>query len=224
MVHVMGLQRSGTCYLAKLILMNLDEKVGQVFWRVPYDYEEAGSWKHGLVLPRTFKGHKWIVISKHPLEWLPSMYRYWKSFPPERPTGVNNDLSFDEWLRTSYFGFDNPILRWNQFHKFYWDYTDKNEILFIQYISLLLDYECVLNYICDYFGIRKKDKNYENINNVVHCCGFILKRKFNPQYYLEQRWKELYSSADLKFYESQIDTDILFKLGYELYPGVGGRK
>jgi len=221
-IKIHGLQRSGTNYLAHLI----DENFIKVKSLV-----NLGGWKHGHYSAPWHLGKEVHVamIAKNPYSWLVSLFKYWG---PNKKLRIGPDLdgvSFEEFVKNRcyferqkdipyLFRASNPIQQWNNMH-FHWMSIRMNgKALFaIPYERLVQDIDKALGHMETVFQLKRK-------NFVVNCdqtftpSGEITKpsnKKWDKKFYENSEYMKWYTQSLLDFVNSELDMDVMIKLGYD---------
>lgn len=147
MIALAGKERSGTTWLEHLLRRN---------------YVNGGidaRQKHGFTAYLRERDMQTIVISKHPLEWWYSYYRYLKR--------SNEELQFRDMDYSLFEAWNAFYLKWIE-----WSYI--GSVDFVRYSNLVLEPEAVL----DKLGLRKQDKDFDRINNRVESDGTVSELNF----------------------------------------------
>jgi hypothetical protein len=167
-LEIHGARRTGTNYLKKLIEKN--------FSNVCFAEEE--NWKHGIIWEdKKVDAH--IIISKNPYSWLNSVRKHFRLIrEPKEITGIlleNYFMKYGHWL---------TVLK------------DKNHLI-IKYENLIIEKNLILENLGRKFGLKKKNKKFKNINNVV-TSKKVGKKRFNPDYYLKKKYLNSLSNSDIE--------------------------
>jgi len=227
-VKIYGLERSGTNYLQWLLEHNLEG--------IDIFTNQLG-WKHGPVAPSLVKtiangfdsltppeinhllGHRWfkspgritavteqlrhnqivfVIVVKNPLSWYSSISRYKKfSFHPLRPR------YFDEW-RTKHQG-------WLRFAE-----TRDAVASVIKFEDLLNDPQSVIHGLATKFSISFKQGDFKNVRNRIAPGYRLTKAAFNPDFYVKEDFKRMYSASDILSMKQRIPEELLMRMGYSL--------
>lgn len=190
-VKIYGLKRSGTNYLTLLLRRNY--KVEALV--------NKGGWKHGLYRCRELLGKALnaIVIVKHPLPWLVSMYRYQKAF-----------THFGNFIKK-----EDAIIAWNS-HGAYWQTMEPADfkIVFVRYEDLVQHPEKECEKIAQELDFEKKG-NFRNVRNRVKPGEKISTKKFDRFFYTAHRYLKGYKPDLVRFVAERIDPYVLDGYGYE---------
>jgi len=221
-IKVLGLQRTGTNYISKLLTKNFPQ----------IEIDENHGWKHGPYCGYLFDEPSVIVVSKNIYAWLPSVWKYWKLNQGLGPDLSN--LSFEEFVLSSpvylegsidvpYLMRATNIVQFYQNAYFHWlsirfSKSDR-KICLVRYEDILTNYEQTLQDIATTFKLETP-KN-ENINHEILWNGSLdsenEKRPFtNRDYYLNKDYMEMYSDALIRFIHKEWDENVMSQLGYRL--------
>jgi len=148
MIAISGKERSGTTWLEMLLRHNyinggIDAK---------HKHRFTGVLRSAEIMT--------LVISKHPLDWFYSYYKY------IRKSGV----SFRDFGDKSV----NQIAIWSDFYFHWLDWSLSAEVKFIRYIDLLADPEKVLSST----GLLRYDEPFNPVRNTVCADGTVLVDEF----------------------------------------------
>ena len=207
-VKVFGERNSATVYLEWLLRNNL--KIDLL------DYYTLG-WKHRLAPKREEieelgdESVHFLCLVKNPYSWLLSMHR--KPYGQEKLSG----LEFSQFLRFPYGDYKNPVVMWNIKNQALVSLKNhvKNHRL-ILYEDLLKEPRSVIEAFAVEFGIDKSRHWFMNQEKYISNNHGITKHPFHKSYYLEEKWRKEYKPEYLKFIQSQLDTELMNLLHYEI--------
>jgi hypothetical protein len=192
---VYGLQRSGNNWLMWTLAANYKCEV----------LGKSAGWTHGQMNVVQIYGKEpdaIFIIVRHPLAWLPSMWRY----------ACKDGIEFEEYVRK-----DNAIDRWNDSYSSWLVQASsfKTAKVFIaRYEDLLLDTESKLDIMCARAGI---DRKKEFFAHAVGKMGLHMNQtdgQFDPTYYTQRRFMNAYSPELVAHVRSRVDGDLAHRLGY----------
>jgi len=186
-VKVYGIQRSGNNWLMWLLAAN-------------YRIELLGNhygWTHGAMEPKEVPDAT-IVISKHPLEWLPSMWRY-----------AAKRESFENFVRRG-----SVIEGWNGLYRNYLDNAPAYLAQFVRYDDLLTDPGSTLAPIMRAFERKPGDfRTSEGRKMDKHMRP--TEKPFSKEHYLTGAYLQHYSHEFMAEVEERFDWRVAGALGYE---------
>lgn len=188
---VYGIQRSGNNWLQWMLAANYRVKImGSQF-----------GWTHGPY--STDKGLDDclnFVISKHPVEWLPSIQRFHK---------VHHGLTIGQFIRNA-----DVIERWNSLYAGHLGNAEKFGARFVRYDDLLKDPEGVLDKLVD-GALPRKDQPFRSAEGNKMTTRMNLSGKpFNKRQYTEKAYLKRFAPAELEEVISRVDWGVANKLGY----------
>ncbi len=149
----------------------------------------------------------YFVCVKHPLAWLIS---YGRSF------GHHSPSEDQDW-------FTKMILYWNKRYTNWRELIESNptRACIWQYESFLQEFYITLSWVADFYDLQLKGSF--NPSNKVKVVGqnatkeqSLMIKKFDPNYYLECKYLDLFSKDDLELYIPLFDKSLLDFLGYDL--------
>ena len=191
-VKVYGIQRSGNNWLMWMLEANYRVKV------MGSNY----GWTHGAYSDdKEVEDALNIVISKHPIEWLPSMQRFHKK---------HHGLTLGQFIRDS-----DSIEQWNSLYLGHISNAEKYKARFVRYDDLLRDPETVLDNLID-GAFQRKDRPFRSAEN-QHMSTRMkpTSREFDKNQYLEKHYLKKYTKEELEEVTSRIDWGVAGSLGYE---------
>lgn len=181
-----GLPRSGTNYTKFLIESNYFVTV----------LCNRGGWKHGR-----YQGPAntdLIVTTKHPISWLVSIW--------------NRRSRFDVWMKRHG---RRMCIRWNNKNNHWLNLNVGVRVFPIRYEDLLLN----PNEELDKFGWHRKSPTFiipKRHMIMGHETTGESSMPFDPSFYLEHRYFDLYSHEDFAIAKKHLDGDLMERLGYKL--------
>jgi len=187
-VKVYGIQRSGNNWLMWMLAANYRVKVlGNTF-----------GWTHGPINPDAGADVS-LIISKHPLAWLPSMYRFAK----------NRGDSFAGFVKRS-----KCIEDWNARYAGYLKDAEKVDGVFLRYEDLLEnDPEMVLD---DKIVLERKPGAFRTARG--HAMGKHMQpteKRFDASEYLQKKYLNRYTQRILDHAVNRFDWGVAESLGYD---------
>jgi DNA-binding transcriptional regulator of glucitol operon len=192
-VKIFGAMRSGN---------NLMKFLLQTNFRAEIITSSAGGWTHGLYrVPEIYgKEVNVVVMSKHPLAWLPSMFRF------QRQT-----MTFHQFATRS-----GAVGRWNTLYR---DWTEVRleecGMSFVRYEDLIVDPEAVMKRVASEIGAERNSKPFHMPKGKMTTTGKVSDERFDPTYYTERRWMDHYSRDTLSAVIGRFDWEVATRLGYE---------
>jgi hypothetical protein len=192
---VYGIERSGNNWLQWMLAANYRVKI------MGTNY----GWTHGpYSTDRELDGCLNFVISKHPLEWLPSIHRFHKT---------HHKMSIGEFIRER-----DVIERWNNLYAGHVGNAEKFGVTFLRYDDLLRDPERILNIAVDH-RIPRKTQPFRSAENDKMTTRMNLSGKpFNKRQYLEKKYMDHYTPEVLAEAMRRFDWGVAEKLGYGREP------
>ena len=183
-VKVYGIQRSGNNWLFWMLAANYAIKLlGNKYGHT-----------HSCFNPNSGAEAN-LIISKHPVEWLPSMYRY-----------ENSTINKAQYLLT--------INKWNTLYASYLsDTMSLSNVDFIAYDNLLADPEKVLTPIAERYGLERKTDEFRVAKGHMGKQMNETERSFDPQHYLKKDYLAWYEDAHLEIAQKLVDWDVAAKVG-----------
>jgi len=176
MIAISGKERSGTTWLEYLIRRNyvnggIDARLKHLF---------TGNVREAEVLT--------LVISKHPLAWFYSYYKYcttgaFSCFPPV------------------------CLRKWSDFYAEWIEHSKNANVMFIRYEDLYADPKSVL----DNTGMIQYSNDFDEVENEVCCDGTVASRIFKPDNVRREYENQL---IDLDYIREFISEEVSRKLGY----------
>ncbi len=191
---IFGVQRTGNNWLTVLMRRN-------------YDCVLSGSadsgWKHGMYRVRKMIGRELnlLIIVKHPLCWLPSIWRY---------RGKQVDANFKRAIRNS-----SEIEFWNLMYRHWLDV----QMLFgkrfiVRYEELLIDPQKTCDQAARALGFRRTPKPFYVPTRKMTTKNSEGDKKFHRQYYAKEKWRNAFDADLLKDVERRVDWNVVERLGY----------
>ena len=179
-------------------------------------------WKHGVPptgLPRPIPDHvPVLVMSKDPIDFNRSLYRFWKARRPELDTG--NSLS--EFIRRELIVYDNtrglhhpkyrfhsPTDYWNHFYFSWLNWQQiENQRIFVRCEALMADPKATLISVAERYDLERRPGTEIQIPE----------RRVGPEVKPEFRNLDTHlSEEDVSFVKANVDKGIARALGYDEY-------
>ncbi len=231
-IYVYGCRNSGTNYINSLIISNCGSETGRSLYD-PQNSDRFG-WKHGFpMMMAAPKDVLTIAVYREPLAWLHSMFRTpwhaaahlrnvtfsqfirreWMSIIDDEAFGVTRDspLWHSELLadRDPLTGrrFANAIQMRNVKNRGFASLDHKSDnVLRVNYETVLADPQGFLDGLCTAYGLRRK-RNFEPVlyDRATPARGLFQAKDVPP-----------ISDVDLDFIHSQLDASQEQSLGYDL--------
>lgn len=195
-----GLQRSGTNYSRFLLTNHYHVDV----------WDNRGGWKHGFYRDVNYKVDVLVTV-KNPYDWIISLHKY-----------SNHPKDLSEYIRGSYnfegMQGDNPMAYWNTMNKHWYNLEIPGyQKMIVRYEDLLKYPEDVTDGIAKQLGFsRNKEPYYIPEKTIEPNSLENTDRPFDKDYYLKKGYLEQFSSADIEYINSELDEELMKKLGYKL--------
>ena len=211
-IKIHGLQRTATNYVAYLIDQNFESTKVLV---------NIGGWKHGQYCAPWTLGEEVniLVVTKNPYAWLVSMFNYLKP-PYDFSKFIRSEIVLGESNGSPYFlRACNPIQHWNNMN-FHWMTlrTNTKKLCLLPHEDLIKDTEGMMKSLGKCFDIKQKEI-FTNSKNIVEPSNDgsinLSDKEFNSQNYAEDLYIGDFSHSDTEFVNSQIDFEIMKRLGYK---------
>jgi len=163
-------------------------------WLLAANYDtqllgNATSWTHGPYNPDSGAEVN-IVISKPPLMWVPSMYRYEKS----------------NLLKSLYI--PDAIKRWNTLYKGYMKDCPKETTFFLPYDALLKYPEDMMGLVAIELGLTQKEGRFKVAEGYMGKQMNETEKKFDVKHYTESSYLDWYSKEDIQLAQSFVDWEV----------------
>ncbi len=193
-VKIMGLQRSGNNWLNSLLKKNYYVKLSD---------SVTSGWKHDRYDPDILgREINLIIICKHPLCWLPSIWRY---------RGERVEVDFDRYIQQT----PGEVEWWDELYRHWLDVKLKTRRKFIVQYEFLLQYtESTCKLIATFFGLQRLDTSFYNPRCRMTTKNSEGDQPFLPEYYQDQTYLSEYGESALHHVNSRIDWDVVRELGY----------
>ncbi|SHH37583.1 hypothetical protein SAMN05216361_4426 [Marisediminitalea aggregata] len=226
-IAMMGCFRSGTNFAKTILEQNYNCEVkNNVF-----------GWKHGLLpiisadsnAQYHFDYEKAFFITKNPFSFLSSLFKYHLSV--KRNLIAPNE--FKQFIRTKIIVFDqgqanSPQLRFNNPIDFWtmmnWNYASKTDFVHIRYEWLVENPEVIIERAAGKMGLERISTNFITPQKEVKRINDAETTKsledyqttvdFDKGRYLKHGYMTDFDSDDVRFVLSQLDDELLDKLGY----------
>jgi len=204
---IFGIERSGTNWLYVLLKKNyhvdlLGKKGGHKHY--PYQVPE--------ILGRDVN---MIVASKHPLTWLPSVWRWYRqektTLSPHQPVSSAGD-SLQEFLSVHS---RQVIEKWNSLYRSHLETTpgDKQKAI-VRYEALLADPVAECNKISSAFNLPRRKTPFYIPSKHMGTQNNETKRAFDAAWYLLRKFRGLYSLGEIGRVRAMVDNSAALGLGY----------
>lgn len=192
-VKIFGIQRSGNNWLHNMLEANYDVK--------PLGNQESG-WNHGYCINEKVincKPKAMIILCRHPIVWLPSIWRY-------RGT---------KWSFVQHIIKNMEVHNWNKMYS-HWTHLHFEEfpVVYMDYMDLLLKSEETCNKLAEGTGIKKKEKPFYVPSNKMTKQGTESYKAFDVSYYTENKFLKYYDKSTFEFVINQIDWTVAAEFGY----------
>ncbi|MFT3906442.1 MAG: hypothetical protein QM718_09080 [Steroidobacteraceae bacterium] len=232
-ISVMGVPRVGT---------NFTRAVLETNYRVRVLYNTYG-WKHGLVpnlaadCSLQAQQARPLVVVKHPLSNLYSLYDYMQSVGMNVRSGCEDFASFlrqrviyfcEKSRQCSELRFSNPVQLWNCVVWNHVRFAHQTGGLVIRYEDMLADPEVSTGRIARHFGLARIGADYSVTAKLTRRMSdkdslrqhkYTDGQDFSKQgYFLRGGYLEHYRAEDLAFVAEQVDGELLTELRYSLEP------
>jgi len=164
---------------------------------------KKGGWTHGPMEVVQHIGHEpdlVLLIVKHPLTWLPSIYRY-------RGKGA-----FPEYVASS-----KEIELWNERYRGWLDASErlcKAHFAIIRYEEALEQKERLLEALCGCGGLLRKGGPWRFPQKHMGKHMSETNKPFRAEYYLGGKYMNTYPRRTLREVRKRVDQEILERLGY----------
>jgi len=191
---VFGAQRSGNNLLLWLLKANYDVRLSG---------SAASGCKHGLyVVPNKIGRHlHMIIIAKHPFEWLPSFHR-WEVAHDRAPK------QFNAFVRNCH-----PIRYWNGRYE-HWLSIDNGGLkkIKVRYDDLIYSQKQTCDRIAKAIGFSRTKGKFQSTVKKMTTRNHPGSSKFDPSYYLKQKYLDLYDRELFRFVRERIDWSIVKRM------------
>lgn len=226
-VAMMGCFRSGTNFAKTLLEQNYHCEVkNNVF-----------GWKHGLLpiisadsnAKYHFDYEKAFFITKNPFSFLSSLFKY--HLTVQRNLIAPND--FKQFIRGRIIVFDqgqenSPQLRFNNPADFWtmmnWNYASQNNFVHIRYEWLVENPEAIIEKAATRMGLertstefispQKEVKRINDAETTKSIEDYQTAVDFNKGRYIQHGYMADFDEEDVRFVLTQLDDELLDKLGY----------
>jgi len=194
-VKVFGAKRSGNNLMFLLLSAN---------YAVDMIGNKRGGWTHGKYRVPEVYGREvdLVIIVKHPLAWLWSMFRY------------EGAESFGDYVRTT-----GQIDRWHELYRDWLGVRLKTcRKVVVRYEDVLTDAEKELAVVAAMLDLERRPREFYVPQRKMTRHGTEGQQPFDPSFYTERRFLEHYSPGLLKHAIGRFDWNLAAKLGYEQAP------
>lgn len=136
---------------------------------------------------------------------------------------VYEALDFSDFLHAKWFasvhegcdeGFVNPIDIWNKKNRAYLELAKDYNVMLLSYEQLLDNPELILHKIAD--QLQCPMKSFENVQQFSkpNDRKQLKNTEYYRDYYLNERWRDKLSAADIAEVSSQLDSKVMQAFGY----------
>lgn len=195
-VKTYGMHRSGNNWFMWLLAAN---------FQIDLLGNDKGGWTHGQMNVVEIYGKEpdaVFLLVRHPLSWLPSIWRY-RGKP---------DMEFDEYIRRS-----DEIDKWNTtMHNWLFQLANFKTscVQVVRYENLVANTFTTLEEIGDRAGLERKHDRFKVAYGVMDKHMRQTTERFDATHYTEKKYMIGYSPELLAHIKSRVDGDTLFRLGY----------
>jgi len=231
-VCLIGLFRSGTNYTRTLLEYN---------YKVEVSYDKWG-WKHGPMPTYTsssqnsYSDEGVLLVVKHPLSTLDSIFSYAKKNGRNIRCDTSSFRNFllnpiiyfheGEELSPEYY-FKNPLQMWSSIVWNHLSLVEKKNGVVVRYEDLLKDPATAIKNVGTVLKLEKNSVDFlvpenvtQNMNDKKKRQGkedYITSKKFDKsEYFKNKEYLVNYDSELIEFAGSELNKDLLKKLGYDL--------
>lgn len=214
-----GLQRSGTNLLRVLLHDNFDAVV----------HANEGGAKHFEYRVPELLGRELdcVICVKEPFSWLTSFHRWFHR---------HDDTSLREFLSAALsttssvtdqsYSAKNPVRYWNELNAHWLGIPIRTHRLFVsRYEDVIENQESAVCALAAELGLVRTSDRWKSPKRQLRAlkedydAGSIERReKFDAAYYREHQYMADFDDESLAFVQSELDGDVLEKLGYALDP------
>lgn len=209
-IKVVGLLRTGTNYVTRLIDINFN-----VFC---LNSEEEG-WKHG---PCNYNDRYYFVfITKDPYSWIISFKEWEEIHHRSDASKTIKDFMIDpithNKLKSAWHA-SNPVDAWNKAIQSWNGYSDKNNTIFIRYEDLLVSFHDVLAKIQYKFSLEMNYQTFKNIEKRADIWKTTKPRKkMDLDFYKNKQYMGLYTEPELNLMRLHLNDEIVKRNGYKIF-------
>jgi hypothetical protein len=242
-IKIYGERNTGTGYLRKLLIRNLDveclagglpsplkrifpdsERVRDWYFRVTA--RRNLGWKHASAPTASQLAHArpdapepiFLTLTKNPYAWLLSLHR--------RPYHARRRIDrFEDFLCTSWetvgrengpSSYSSPVEMWNRKNGGYLALAEYATAISCRYEDLISDPLHLLDRLCDEHGIAALRRPLRNVSEATK--GSDRGRTFEDyrDYYLNERWREVLDEDCIRRINEDLDRDLMRSFGYAL--------
>lgn len=199
-MKIYGLKRTGTNFLAKLLIRNFHVEC-------PENYN---GWKHGAYVQHLLGEEvPFIVVIKHPLSWIDSLYDH-----------IDSNWGFLRFANHYYWEWNNMYRHWDGLYKRH--ITNK----IVRYEDLIDDTKGMVKKIAKDFDMKivgNGDGNIYTVENRINPGRVKSCQKFEKEkYFLNQDYLEKYPVKFLKKMKNEkLDKYLMDKYNYTIDCGRG---
>jgi hypothetical protein len=238
-VKIYGERNTGTRYLAKLLVRNLDVELldGAAPWvlRKLFGSNEAArdlyfrasyrrnlGWKHAMapspeqLWRLAVEDVLFITLTKNPYAWLLSLHR--------RPYHGHTAASFADFVQARWpavgrenspGGYANPVVLWNEKNRSYLNLGRAACAHNLRYEDLVCDPETVIAGLAQAFDLPRKRAHFQNVDESTKPEP---DKRFGDyrSYYLEERWRSKLDPTVLPLINAHLDEALMAHFGYQM--------
>jgi len=192
-VKQFGLHRSGTNYMRLLLGGNFQAEI----------LINKGGWKHGRyqVKEKLGKHVASVVVFKHPLSWLISMWKY-----------EGKPCKFAHYVKRGLM-----IEHWNAMHRHWLDVkTGRSKMVFVNYEAMLASPEKVVKGVAKDLKLTAKPKAKAHgyvYDHQLSRTGLQTNKPMKAGFYLKKKYMKAYGDGLLEFVKEMIDDSVMKELG-----------
>ncbi len=216
-----GLQRSGTNLLRVLLQGNFAAVVHA---------NEGGAKHYEYRVPKSLgRELDCVVCVKDPFSWLTSFHRWYHR---------RDDMTLGEFLlqplatassvTDQSYSAKDPVRYWNELNAHWLAIPVRaHRVLVSRYEDVIEDRERAVCALAAELGLERTSDEWQAPNNRLRAlkedyeAGSIERNeKFDPAYYRERRYLTEFDDESLGFVRSELDCDLMDRLGYELDPRI----
>ncbi len=208
LIKIYAERNTGSVYLEWLLMKNLKIKLA--------NGHELG-WKRRIapsedeISRDLFDKVIFVCLVKNPYSWLLSMHRR-----PKKHEELQN-LTFSDFIRTSFGDYKNPVQLWNIKNQSYLDFqaiAPKTHLF--RYEKVLAKPQESLNNLSEKFQINKTFHWFKDITRKISSDRGVTRKSFHKEYYLRKAWRHDIKVEDIRFINGELKKDLVDKLNYSI--------